>query len=344
MPVPARPRRHPLVLALLVTAAATLAAAPVAHAQDLTFTYRAQSTAARAAQRDRNAAPSPNMLATVRMSGANARVDVREGTIPMARNGAYVLLRGADQQMVVVNPRDRQAIVLSADALGAGLGSLTNNALVKVTVREPRFAFEELGPGERILGQPTRRVRIQSGSTLEMRVLGRTSRSSESTVVDAWVAPRPAGLDPAALRGWSRSLGGGVRRTNAELASQMTDYDRRYGDGLALRSIVVMQQTDDKGHVTVDTVRTEITEMSRGRVDPALFAVPTDYQTVDMAQVAGAAGAAMDSARRANGGAPGGDTGSLGGAMRKAADESIKENATQSVKNAIGGMFRRRRP
>jgi hypothetical protein len=63
-----------------------------------------------------------------------------------------MLIRGADQQLVMVNARDRQATVMAADALGSGLGALTNNALVRMTVRDQRFAFEDLGPGERILG------------------------------------------------------------------------------------------------------------------------------------------------------------------------------------------------
>jgi hypothetical protein len=343
VPTPARPRRRPLPPATVATslaAAAALAAAPAARplgVQDLTFTYRAQSTAAARGARQGGGPPAPNVLATVRMSGANARVDLHEGAaaVPMMQGGGYVLLRGADRQLVVVNPRERQAVVLAADALGAGFGALTNNALLKFTLRDARFGFEELGPGERIHGQPTRRVRIRSGGTLEMRVLGRTSRSTEATVTEAWIAPRPDGLDAEALRGWSRSFGAGLRRTNAELAAQAADYDRRYGDGLALRTVAVVQATDDQGRTSVDTVRMEVTELSRGRVDPAALEVPAGYQTVDARQVA----ASVDSARRARG-----DTGSLGDALRRAADQSIKDNATTSVKNAIGGLFGRRRP
>jgi hypothetical protein len=175
---------------------------------------------------------------------------------------------------VLVNPQERRAILLSADALGAGTGALTNNALVKVSMRAPTFAFEELGPGERLLGQPTRRVRVRTGGTTEVRVLGRTSRSTESTVTEAWIAPRPAGVDAAALRAWGRSFGSGLRRTNAELAAQMADYEARYGDGLTLRSVAVTQSTDDKGQVRIDTVRVEVTDLARGRLDPALFQVP----------------------------------------------------------------------
>lgn len=338
-PAPRALRAHAIAtLALGGAVAALPPRGTAAQAGGATFTYRVQSTASARAAADAKrpgGTPAPDMLATVRMAGPNARIDFREGGLPMTTSGGYMLVRGADRQFVIVNVKDRQAMLLGADGLGAGLGALTNNALVKMTMRDPRFSFEELGPGERILGMPTRRVRVHDASTMEMRVLGRTNRSTSSTVTETWIAARPAGLDAAAVQGWSRAFGAGLRRTNAELAAQMADYERKYGDGIALRSVGVTESTDDKGRARTDTVRMEVTDLTRGRLDPALFDVPAGYETVDMGQMV----AAVDSARRARG-----DTGSLGDAMKKAANESIKENATESVKGAIGGMFRRRRP
>lgn len=253
-----------------------------------------------------------------------------------------MIVRGAERQLVVVDPQERQALVMSADGLGAGMGSLTNNALVKMTVRDPRFAFEDLGAGERVLGYATRRVRVRSGSTIEVRVLGRTQRVSDSSTTEYWIAQRPAGFDVAALSAWGRSFGRGLVRTNPELQAQMADYERRFGDGLALRTVGVSYQIDQNGRATVDTVRSEVTELARWRVDPSAFAMPAGYQVTDVTQAvaaAGAASAAADSGRRA-----GRDTGSLGGAMKKAADESVRGNATDAVKRGIGGLFRGKRP
>jgi len=47
--------------------------------------------------------------------------------------------------------------------------------------------------------------------------------------------------------------------------------------------------------------------------------------------------ASVGSSRRARG-----DTGSLGDAVKKAANESIPESATESLTGAAGGTFRRR--
>jgi hypothetical protein len=99
--------------------------------------------------------------------------------------------------------------------------------------------------------------------------------------------------------------------------------------------VTVAQQTDDEGRSRTDTVRLEMTELSHRRVDPNVFQVPVGYESVDMVQLA----TAVDCARRARG-----DTGSLGDAPQRAADGGVEENATESVKNAIGGMIKRRRP
>lgn len=221
--------------------------APARVADGVTFTYRVASTGRERAARQSAANGAPeatpgDMLATVRMSGPNVRLDMREGTMPMMGQGGYLLIRGADQQIVLVSPKDRKAIVIGTNGMGAGFGALTNNALVKLTIRDARFTFEDLGPGERILGYPTRHARVHTG------------------------------------------------------AAQMQDYHRRYGDGIALRSVSVNERTDSKG-TAVDTLRMEVTELSRGGLDPALFAVPAGYETVDMRQLA----AAADSARRAGG-------------------------------------------
>jgi hypothetical protein len=172
---------------------------------------------------------------------------------------------------------------------------MTNNALVRVSTRDQRFAFEDLGAGERILGHPTRRVKMSWGGATEMRVLGRKTTTTESSAAEAWVATKVAGIDGEALRGWSKAFGAGVRQTNPDLARQMGDYEARFGSGLVLRNVVVSTSTDDKGKSATDTVRMEVTELSRARLDASLFEVPKDYAVADMRQMGGA----LDSLRRA---------------------------------------------
>jgi hypothetical protein len=306
--------------------------APRAAAQDgVTFTYRVQSTAG-----ERRDQPSPSILATVRLAGPNARMDFREGSMPMTREGGYIIIRGAEKSLVMVNTKEKKAMVIGVEGLGTAAGAMTNNALVKVSTRDQRFAFEDLGAGERILGHPTRRVKLSWGGQTEIRVLGKRNTNTESSTGEAWIATEVKGVDAEALRGWSRAFGAGVRRTNPDLVREMEEFDRRFGTGLALRSVVVSTNTDDKGKATTDTLRMEVTDLSRARLDASLFEVPKDYEVVDTRQMA----AALDSARQASGM----DTVDMGKAAKDAAKESGKDAAKDAVKGALGGLLRRKKP
>jgi hypothetical protein len=180
-----------------------------------------------------------------------------------------------------------------------------------------------------------------------MRVMGKTTSTTESSVGESWVATSISGADADALAVWSRAFGAGLRRTNPDLARQMADYDQKFGRGLALRNQVVSTRTDDKGKVSVDTMRMEVTELSRGRLDPALFEVPAGYQVADMRQMA----ASLDSVRKANGL----DTIDVGKVMKDAKDsmranakegakDAGKDAATEALKGKLGGLLRKKKP
>jgi hypothetical protein len=271
-----------------------------------------------------------DMVMQVRMLGANARLDWREGKMPgvgaSIRDG-YMLLRGAEERIVLVNTKDRQATAIPAEMLGMAAGMSMNNALVKFESRGSHFAFDELGAGERILGQATRRVRVRQGGTTEVRILGRRNATRDSSVSEHWIAPAPAGVDAAAMRAFARSFGGGMRRTAPELAAPMDAYDRRFGGSMVLRTVTVVYTTDNRGRETVDTVRMDVTEMSRGPLDASLFAVPDGYQVADMTSAGGGGGAG------AAGGAP--------GARDAAADSAARPTAGDAVKRGLRGMIRR---
>jgi hypothetical protein len=319
---------------LLAAAAAVVVSTPVSRAsaqEGVTFTYRVQNSSAK---RDAKAQgeSAPDMLATVKAAGANMRLEFEEGSMPGMKAGGYMLIRGSDQTFVIVNTKDKAAIVMDAAGLGSGAGSMTNNALVKVSQRDPKFDFQDLGAGEKILGYNTRHVRFTSSGTTEMRVMGRTNKSTESTVGDSWIATKLPGVDPEALRSWGQAFGRGMRRTNADLVPRLADYEKQYGQGIALRTVMVAASTDDKGRERTDTLRMEVTQLSSGRLDKSLFEIPADYQIADMRQMA----AALDSAKRASGL----DTFNMKGAMKEAG----KDGAKDAVKGALGGFLKRKRP
>jgi len=171
----------------------------------VTFTYQMNTTAP-AAQKGAAAAPAaPYMTTVVRAAGPNMRIEWREGApgIAMMKPGNYMLIRGTDKTLVMVSPQDKAAMLIDGNSLGMGAGAATNNAFVKVTQKDAKFDFEELGAGEKILGYATRRVRMTSSGTTDVRVMGKTTSSTVSTTGEAWIATNIKGVDAEALRQWS---------------------------------------------------------------------------------------------------------------------------------------------
>jgi hypothetical protein len=357
-PRPVAPSRRVVALGVLAAAVVVIGASPSspptvtsAVADGLTFSYH--MTSARA-ERDKSseAARARNMNTLVRMSGGAVRMDWREGSAPLGGKNGYMILRDQPSQIEFVNPDDKKVTILGADALGAGLGALTNNALVKITTSNEHFDWQDLGAGPSILGYKTRHVRLTSGQTTEMRVLFKRSKSTSETIMDAYVTP-DVKVDEGAMKVWTRNFAGGLRTTNAELLGKMDSYRNGPGHGIMLKATNYMKETDEKNKTTYDTMMVEVTELKRGSLDASLFTYPKDYEVMDMTA---AVAAAADSAKKASANASTtGDpkaanaSGNLVDTTVQAAKDGVKEGlkegakeeAKDKVKKGIRGIFKK---
>jgi hypothetical protein len=317
--------RHRLAAAALAGGVLLLSAAkPVTpRATGVTFKYRVSS-----ASDGRK-----STLANVSMQDGNIRMDYVEGTTPMGTKNGYVLVQGESGKFIVVNPKDKQAIVMTADAFGSGLGALMNNPMLKMTVSNTSFRFKDMGAGEALLGYKTRKVRTYYTSTIELKVMMMSDQkivSSDSS--DQWVA---TGIDlgsPKSMEAWSRSFASGVKSTNADLAAEMKKYTNEYGRGsMALKTVTWSSQTDKKGKVTTDVTTMEVTELKKGDLDASLFEVPKGYEVVDMSQMMAGLGEKMDSA-------------SAEAAKNGDKKDEKKPSAKDALKSGLGGFLKKKPP
>lgn len=316
--------------ALLLTAARPVTPTtppPAPRATGLTFTYRITSSAEDKRQRE-----AKSMLSTVRMQDGNIRMDYVEGMTPMGQKNGYVLVQGETGRFVIVSPKDKQAMIMTADAFGSGLGALMNNPMLKITMSNTSFRFKDMGAGEAILGYKTRRVRTWYTSTMEYKIMMMPDQKfTNADSSDQWVASG-IDVDGKNLEQWARSFASGVKSTNPELVAEMKKYTNEYGrSGLALKTVTWSTQTDKKGKVIADTMTMLITDIKSGAIEASVFEIPKGYEVVDMSAMIANAGAAMDSAM-------------AGAKGDKAEKEEPKPSAKDALKSGLGGMLRKKKP
>jgi len=323
--------RSALLLTVVAGSTALLAAArplPLWRATGATFTYRITSTSEDKRTRDARA-----LVANVRLQDGNIRMDYLEGVTPLGQKNGYVLVQGDAGRFVVVTPKDKQAVVMTADGFGSGLGALMNNPMLRMTISNSSFRFKDMGAGETMLGYKTRRVRTWYTSTMELKATMMPDQkivTSDSS--DQWIA---TGIDlgsPRNMEQWAKSFASGVKSTNPELAADLQKYTNEYGkSGMALKTITWSTQTDKKGKVTADTLTMEVTELKTGNIDPAVFEIPKDYEVLDMSRMMAGLGDKMDSLKAAEG-------------EKDAKKDDKKPNAKDAIKAGIGGFLKKKPP
>jgi hypothetical protein len=296
-----------------------------ARIQGLTFVWTVTSSST-----DKNRKKATDLKAMVRIAGDRARMDYQEGTGPAGfSKDAYTILDGKAGTISVVDAKGKEVMVMDAAAFGTGMGMALNNPMLKMTVSDVSFSYADLGAGEPILGRATRKVRVRHGSTVEVKVLGMTQRTTNSDSSDQWIAKVPD-FDAEGLTAWSKSFGAGIKASAPEMAKLMAAYENDYArGGMVLKSVTWSTQTDKNGKSVQDVVTMEVTELTKGDLDRSLFEVPAGYRVTNLGDVMKGAQASMDSARAADSAAKG--------------DEK-KPSAKDAVKAGLGGLIRKRPP
>jgi hypothetical protein len=329
-------RRVLVVLGAALAVGSAAAARSVAFVDGVTFTYKVSSS-----RKDPQGAPPASYRSTVRMAGGNVRMDYTDGVNPMMGKDGYMVIRGNDGRLAMVNVKDKQVMVLDAAALGSGMGAMLNNPMLKMSFKDQSFSYEDLGAGETILGSRTHRYRLKQKYTLEMRVMGMRRTNVEETVTDHWIATNLKGVDERAMQQWAKSFGSGIKATNPELAAQMEKFIRDTKGGFALKSVVVATHNDGK-KTEVDTTTMEVVDLKPASMDASIFTWPESYAVTDLGQVL--AGAA-DSIRAAS--ARAGDSTSVTPAVQTdtAKGPSLKDELKkEGVKAGIRGILGRKKP
>jgi hypothetical protein len=297
------------------------------------------------------------MAAHGQFSNGNARLDFTESPMPggMMGQGTYMIVKSESSVSTFVDPAKRQYYEIDRNDLAktAAAAQQMTSGLVKTDVSGIAVTAEPLGPGEAIEGYATTKYRITDAYAMSISVMGRNSKTTEHSTTDLWIAPALDGVMNPMSRQAPPASGGSMDALTAEL----TKAYGKIGKGVVLRTArTSVSETD--GKTRTSTMTTEISNIKRASISPAVFTVPSDYtKTAGLQGGLGALGAIGDSLKAARvradkaGGpatsdaSPGnlGDTVKSG--MTQGASDGTKQATTDATKagvtKAIGKLFGR---
>ena len=214
------------------------------------------------------------IVGTVREDGRNARIDFDNR---QSGDREYMLVR--DGQLVVVQPEDREYSVMEDSTFeriaGVGLEAASDVGVVRFRVQDARITPERLGPGDSIAGLPTRRVRLTEEFSVEVRAFGMRGDAVRMRVVtDYWVTAEPLLVHNPLIEMLSR-LGSVLGQSDPAFVRQQVAARRALLPGTPLRIVVTTWTSDRDEHDRGPEVQTiEISDLTRTRVDPAIFRIP----------------------------------------------------------------------
>ncbi len=341
-----RSSRLALVAALPLMLAAKPLAAQLAGGTTYEFIVRSQSD--RSGNKE-----SVMMQGKGTFAGSDGRIDILEAGPqgnPFGGKGSYFLMLDGGKKMMLVDPPSKQYTEWDMASMLAGISRTMNvmGGLVKMDMSDIKIEAHNLGAGETLQGYKTVHYQMVQNYTINVKILGRSSKSRSETTTDYYFAPALKGLANPFVsnsQAWAQSFD---MFNNPDFKSQMAVAQSRIEYGVPVKSVVKTVSTDDKGKQHTSLVTSEMVNFHNTHVPSSTFAIPAGFKQIEMPKHdANMAAGTTDSTR-------GGTTGDAktpdinadsiaAAAKQKAADaaqDAAKEAAKAAAKNKLRGIFK----
>jgi len=207
----------------------------------------------------------------IRVAGHKLRMDMEMGPGAMMA-GSYMLAADDDSTVWSVMPAQRTATILDMS------GPMVAGMRPKIDIVDTKMdRIENLGDGGMMLGHSTRHTRMTFSSTTKITLGTDSCTRSSTTTSETWVAP-DVDLTGIMFGTMIRRFGGSALTDDMDAALKRAQ-SNGLAKGAAMRS--VSTSTTGGRDSTVKTIM-EITELTHGPLDAALFDVPAEYKTMNM--------------------------------------------------------------
>ena len=208
--------------------------------------------------------------------------------------GTYFIVRNAGEEMLLVSPKDKTYMKWDIATMFAGMSKVMNavGGLVKMQMTDVNISTQDLGAGETIQGYPTRHYRMIQNYTMTASMFGKKSVTKNESTVDYYFAPNLKIANPFVMNSQQMSMLSQLDMfNNPDYKNQMTTAMAKLPkNGVPLKTVTTTVGTDDKGKQETMTSVMELTNLKAGNIPASEFAIPSDYQKLEMANMAAAQG------------------------------------------------------
>jgi hypothetical protein len=343
--MPTSPLTGPARLAFLSALPAVLfttdkLGAPVepVSAPALRYTFTNSSSTSRSSREQ------VNLAGVGFVRGDDVRIELTAGGKQFfAEKGDYLLVRGREGNITVVDVDRRRYFELPTADLHLGLAGMTTavQAMVKLEVSNLSTRSEKVGAGPAIAGYPTTQYRVSQQYTLSMTAMGMKTAEKVTATTDFFVAPAVMKeiVNPfMQIRIDAAEMIGGGSTGLGEIVRQVVAEQEKWFTGTPVKTVTRSTSVDDKGKETVSTSTNEITSLSRVDVPASRFTIPEGYALVDnpLATLATGNAAKGDAPKGDDKGIPGGKLATeVGDAAKDGAKQGIKDEVRRTTRDAV---------
>jgi hypothetical protein len=282
-------------------------------------------------------------------AGDQAKIEILDasattgGSEVFGGKGAYFIVKGGGQEMLMVDPNQKQYMKWDIASMMAGMSKVVNAAggFMKMQMSDVHIDAQDMGAGGNIEGYPTRHVRMTQNYTMNVSVLGRSKKTQNQSTTDYYFAPSLRIANPFVSNSQQMSMMSQLDVfNNSDYMNQLKAANAKIPKtGVPLKTVTTVVATDDKGKADTTVTTMEMVNFHGSNIPASAFTIPSDYKMMEMPSTNAANGNSS-----AKGSGPALNADSIAAAAKNGAADGAKQEVKNAAKDAtvkkLRGIFK----
>jgi hypothetical protein len=215
------------------------------------------------------------------VAGGNARIEFTNVSMPQMKaqggpfaDGAYILVKGATKQFIVVDTKQKQYAEMNQDQLMQMTSAMTQ--LVKFEMSNVHIDASRVQPDTTVDSYKTAHYHINQTYHMKMSMAFIHQENDVQASGDYYYAPQFADLiNPYMSSGWSAATN---FFNNPDYTNQLKAAAAKMPSGVPVLVVIHNTNTDKKGKVVTGTTTMHTTNLVRGDIPASTFEIPAGYK------------------------------------------------------------------